>query len=336
MTRETAVRLFGPAHAFDDPVTAGLCIGVAAAMLAAPLVVPVFFRLRGTDPARRSEVWRRYVSWLVLVPLLVAPVLVGAATTIAGVGVLSLLCYREYARATGLFRERDISALVVAGILAITFAVADHWYGFFMALGPLGVSVIAGAAILADRPQGYIQRVALGTLGFLLFGVGLGHLGYMANDADYRPLVLTVLLCVELNDVFAFTAGRTFGRRRLAPNTSPNKTWAGALGALAGTTAVYSLIGRFLFEGTDLASPLNLLTLGVLISVTGQLGDLMLSSIKRDLGIKDIGATIPGHGGLLDRFDSLLLVAPAVFHFVHYFRGLGLDQPARILTGGAP
>jgi phosphatidate cytidylyltransferase len=269
-----------------------------------------------------------------MAPLLVLPALAGAAATIVGVAVLSLLCYREYARATGLFRERVISGMVVLGILAITFAIADHWYGFFMALAPLGVSVIAAVAILADRPQGYIQRVALGTLGFVLFGVCFGHLGYMANDADYRPLVLTILLCVEFNDVFAFITGRTLGHRRLAPNTSPNKTWGGALGALVLTTALYAVLGHFLFEGTVLGRPGHLVGLGVLLSVAGQLGDLMLSSIKRDLGIKDIGVTIPGHGGLLDRFDSLILVAPAVFHYVRYSRGFGLDQPARIFTGG--
>jgi phosphatidate cytidylyltransferase len=72
----------------------------------------------------------------------------------------------------------------------------------------------------------------------------------------------------------------------------------------------------------------------LIVSVAGQFGDLMVSSIKRDLGIKDMAATIPGHGGFLDRFDSLILVAPAVFHYVGYFRGFGLDQPTRIITGG--
>lgn len=334
MNQAARDRLFGIRDAFDDPVTVAITAGVAAALALAPALLAVTFRLRATSAARREEVWRRYRSWLVLAPLMAAPVLMCAATAIAAVAVLSLLCYREYARATGFFRERLMSGMVVVGIFAVTFAIVDHWYGFFMALGPLGVSAIAAVAILADRPAGYIQRVALGVLGFLLFGVCLGHLGYMADDADYRPVVLTVLLCVELNDVFAFVCGRTFGRRRLAPNTSPNKTWGGALGALLATTVLYAVIGRFLFAGTVLAEPAHLIGLGALISAAGQLGDLMLSSIKRDLGIKDIGVTIPGHGGLLDRFDSLILVAPAVFHYVGYFRGFGLDQPARIITDG--
>jgi phosphatidate cytidylyltransferase len=87
------------------------------------------------------------------------------------------------------------------------------------------------------------------------------------------------------------------------------------------------------FRATDLNRPLWLILLGMLVSVSGQLGDLMLSSIKRYLRIKDMGSTIPGHGGVLDRVNSLLLAAPAVFHDVGYFVGFGLDQPTRILTG---
>jgi phosphatidate cytidylyltransferase len=190
------------------------------------------------------------------------------------------------------------------------------------------------AAILRDQPQGYIQRVALGVLGFALFGSCLGHLGYLGNDRNYRPMVILVFLSVELNDVFAFVAGKTLGNRKLLPNTSPKKTIAGAVGALVLTTLLVMGVGPFVFQGTVLASPIHTAILGVLVSIIGQFGDLMLSSIKRDLGIKDMAATIPGHGGLLDRFDSVILVAPAVFHYINYFVGVGTDTAPHVLTGG--
>ena len=92
-------------------------------------------------------------------------------------------------------------------------------------------------------------------------------------------------------------------------------------------------LGRYVFRGTMLAAWPHLLVMGLLISALGQLGDLLLSSVKRDVGIKDMGATFPGHGGVLDRFNSLLLVSPALFHYIGYFQGVGLDQPPRIFTG---
>ncbi len=334
MSDATLDRLFGFRNAFDDPVTVWLTGITVAVLLVAPAIFVPLLRIRSVDAAGRSEIRKRYLSWLVITPMLIVPVLAGAATTIAGVAILSLACYREYARATGLFRERAISATIVVGIALVTFAVVDHWYGLFFAMGPHTVAAIAIIALVADRPDGYIQRVALGTLGFLLFGVCLGHIGYMANDPDYRPIVLMLLVTVESNDVFAYLAGKSFGNRKLLPNTSPNKTLGGALGAVVLTTTLTVVIGRFIFSGTPLGGWVPLIGLGVLISVVGQSGDLMLSSIKRDLGIKDIGVTIPGHGGLLDRFDSLILVAPAFFHFVAYFRGFGLDETTKIITGG--
>ena len=260
--------------------------------------------------------------------------LLGAAWTIAAIALMSLLCYREFARATGMFRQPAISSLVVLGILAVTFAVADHWYGLFVAITPLLIAVIAAVAICSDQPKGYIQRVALGVFAFLLFGICFGHLAYFANDANFRPMLLWLILCVELNDVFAYIVGKTLGRAKLAPNTSPNKTIAGAVGALVLTTALAAALGAIVFAGTPVDAPLRLLTLGLIVSVTGQLGDLTLSSIKRDLGIKDWASTFPGHGGLLDRFNSLLFAAPAVFHYVGYLQGIGLNQAPRIFTHG--
>lgn len=334
MNPQARERLFGAGHAFDHPITLGVTLALAALLLLTPAVIWLLVRLGRIDAKLRSELLLRYRSWLVLTPLIVLPILLGAAWTILAVCILSLLCYNEYARATGLFREKIISLVVVLGILALTFTELDHWYGLFVALVPFTIGILAISAILRDQPQGYIQRVALGVLGFALFGSCLGHLGYLANDWNYRPWLILIFLSVELNDVFAFLVGKTLGRRKLAPNTSPNKTIAGAVGALVLTTLLMMGAGPFVFQGTVLANWYHLLILGLLISSLGQFGDLMLSSIKRDLGIKDMAATIPGHGGLLDRFDSVILVAPAMFHYIGYFVGVGEDQVRRIFTGG--
>ena len=168
---------------------------------------------------------------------------------------------------------------------------------------------------------------------YTLFGAGLVHLGHMANDRGYRPLVLLLLTAVALDAVLAFTAGELIGGPKLLAATSPNKTVSGALGALLGTTGLVAALAAPIFADTPLDRWYLLLGLGAIVNVAGQAGDLMLSSIKRDLGIKDMGVVIPGHGGLLDRFNSLLLVAPAVFHYVGYYVGFGLYQPTRLFTG---
>lgn len=330
----TGERLWGWWHAFDHPVSLWVTVGVVAVLALALPAIELIARGGRVTPALRQELRARTLSWMVLASLMMAPILLGALFTILAVGALSLLCYQEYARATGLFRERMISLTVVIGILAVTFAVLDNWYRLFVALFPLSVVLIAIASIPLDKPEGYIQRVALGVFAFLLFGSALGHLGYMANDWNYRPIVLMILLAVGANDVFAFCVGKTLGGPKLLPKTSPNKTISGSLGALVLTTALVTLLSGPIFAGTALASLPHRIGLGIIISVLGQLGDLMLSSIKRDLGIKDIGAVIPGHGGILDRFNSLLLVAPASFHYIGYFVGFGLDQPMHIISGG--
>ena len=131
-----------------------------------------------------------------------------------------------------------------------------------MALAPLTVILIAAIAVASDRPEGYIQRTALGVFAFLFFGVCLGHFGYLANDSGYRPIVLLALVTVELNDVFAYTCGRLFGRRKLAPHTSPNKTWGGAIGAMILTMALVQGLGRVVFDG-PIATTWNLAALAV-------------------------------------------------------------------------
>jgi phosphatidate cytidylyltransferase len=285
--------------------------------------------------------YQRWKGWCWVAPALIVPILLGVFWTILGVFILSLLCFHEYARTTGLFREKIISFCVIAGILLVAFASLDGFPRLFFALAPLTVAVIAASTLQSDRPAGYIQRVALGVFGFLLFGYSLGYLGQIAamndivGDLGYRPVLLLILIGVSLNDVFAYCVGKSMGHKKLLPNTSPGKTVAGSVGALILTTLLVAFLGHFVFDETPMDTFWHLMTLGFMVSGLGQLGDLILSSIKRDVGVKDTGRIIPGHGGLLDRFNSLLLVPPAVYHYV----SLNLDQPIgvfahRIFTGG--
>lgn len=315
-----------PATRFYVELVGGTFVLATAAMLLLTVLGRVSERTR-------RDVWVRLGTWLVIAPAMLVPVVFCPGASMLAICVVSLLCYREYARATGLFRYHTLSVLVVVGIVSLTLASLDHWYNLFSAITPLMVVVIAAAGVLSDSPHGYIQRVSLACMGFLLLGTGLGHLGYMANDSGYRPVLLLVIISTQLNDIFAYVCGKSFGKRKVFPNTSPNKTLGGHLGALVLTTAFVAVSGRLVFRGTNLDSPTTLTALGLIISVGGQLGDLVLGSIKRDLGIKDMAATLPGHGGFLDRMNSSMLVAPAAFHFIGYFNGFGLDRGARVLSG---
>jgi phosphatidate cytidylyltransferase len=315
------------------PISVGILAMVGGILVLCPIVFFALEKAGRTSEKLRADLWTRWRSWLVLAPVMLVPLVAGRLWAIGAVAILAVFAYREFARATGLFRFRTVSAVVAVGILLIMAAAADNWYGLFVALGSLSTSLVVIAALLGDQPRGYIQRVALGVFAMVLFGVCLGHFALMANDSLGQPLMLAILLGVQMNDVFAYCTGKAFGRRKLCPQTSPNKTIGGAVGALVCTTVAMSFLLRGIFEGSPLDRWWHLGAMALLLSLCGQWGDLVMSSIKRDLGIKDMAALIPGHGGLLDRFDSLLFVGPALYHYIAYFRGVGGDLPVRILSG---
>ena len=329
-------RFFGCDHAFDHPLTRGVVGFLVIALAVSPLIFIALRKAIKLDDATYAELWARWRSWIWISIALIVPILLGAAWVIAGVFALSLLCYREFARATGIFREKLIGLAVVVSMLLICFAVVDNYPRLFFASAVLGIGLIAVITIPQDRPQGFIQRVALGIMGYLFFGFSFGYISLATSDPLYRPLLLLLLLGVELNDIFAYCSGRLFGGAKLLPRTSPGKTRAGSIGAMGLTTALVCVIGHWvLFPGTPMDRWPLLLILGSGMSLFGQLGDLLLSSIKRDIGVKDLGHTLPGHGGLLDRFDSLVFVAPLYYHFLSFILGpLGQGQATRIFTGG--
>lgn len=125
---------------------------------------------------------------------------------------------------------------------------------------------------------------------------------------DLGPMpVFALLIAVWMTDICAYGAGRLIGGPKMAPTVSPNKTWAGLLGGMAGAVATFIIFAHFTSGYENIT---NLIVLGIIIALVGQIGDLMESFLKRQAGAKDSGNLIPGHGGLLDRIDGLLLCAP--------------------------
>jgi phosphatidate cytidylyltransferase len=160
--------------------------------------------------------------------------------------------------------------------------------------------------------------MSLAIVAFIYVGWMFGHLGFLANATNAYGYLCFVIFATEVNDIAAFTFGRLFGRHPLRSEISPKKTREGALGALT-VSMILPWLLRFSFPEFG---PAQLILAGLIIGVGGQLGDLSISVIKRDIGTKDMGVSIPGHGGILDRIDSLIYVAPLFMHMTGYYHGL--------------
>ncbi len=157
-----------------------------------------------------------------------------------------------------------------------------------------------------------IKSVALTIFAPIYVGFLLSHLILIRKVDSYGVLlVLTVFLATWTCDISAYFLGSLFGKRKLAPKISPHKTWEGAIGGLLATALVVSC-----FWFIPVLNFFERILMGVVIAIFGQLGDLVESKLKRTVGAKDSGAILPGHGGILDRFDSLILSAPAAFYLM--------------------
>ena len=273
-----------------------------------------------------NHAWQSYRGWLIMVPVILLTLFLGRLVTIVFLTILALWGFSEYARATGLYRDWVMTGAVYAGILAVggTALVPDPttgvpgWYGLFIALPVYMIALLLAIPIARNRTQGQLQVLALAIVGFIYFGWMFGHLAFLANARYAYSYLFYLLFAVELNDVAAYTCGKLMGRRPFRSNISPNKTWEGALGALV-VSLILPWILRFTFPDFQAR---DCILVGLIVGIGGQLGDLAISVIKRDVGIKDMGTVIPGHGGILDRIDSLIYVAPLFLHVVRYFHDL--------------
>ena len=308
-------------EAIQSPIflTYAACVG--GLLLLAGSVLGIL-KLAGKDISSPA---RTYRGWLVMIPLVFGAVLLGREAFIIGVALLALFGFKEFARATGLYDDWWMTGGVYLAmlLLAIVTLMPDPrleqpgWYGFYMALPVFVIAFILLIPIARNRAKGQIQMVSLAIVGFIYFGWMFMHLGFLANTPNPYGYLLYLLLAVPLNDIAAYTCGKTFGKHKLREEISPNKTLEGSLGAIAISMALPWLLW-FSFPHFE---PLHLILTGLIVGIGGQLGDLVISFIKRDIGIKDMGTVLEGHGGILDRVDSMIFVAPIFFHMVRWFHG---------------
>jgi len=282
-----------------------------------------------------SELTRRVLFGIIAAPLGVLVVFYGGAALAALLAVVSALGAWEFfriARASGLTPMEDVG-IPLAGLVPL-FVHARYLGLYELPLSGIAIVVLAILALtiflrgVNGKPLGAAASTVFGVLytgGMLSFGYAIRYhpyviegvrvpLGAIAVTAGGLLLLLPLLL-TWASDIGAHFVGRAFGKRKLMPSVSPGKTVAGAVGGLAATVLVGWLYARFILTpSTQLAFVRGGIVLfSLLVSGAAQIGDLAESLLKREAGMKDSSHIIPGHGGVLDRFDSLLFVLPIAY-----------------------
>jgi phosphatidate cytidylyltransferase len=280
--------------------------------------------LRRGRPEHFIEVTARVRAWWWMSAIFALAVLVRRDIAIAFFALLSYLALKEYLSLIPTRRADRRTLFWVYLCVPLQYLwVGMHWYLMFLIFIPVwALLFLAARMTLRGETRDFLR--ALGTLqwGLLMMVFALSHLAYLLVLPDGKAmtgagagLLLYVVLLTELNDVLQFLWGKTLGRRKVLPTVSPGKTVEGLAGGVLTTTLLAVLLAPWL-------TPMDwnhALAAGLLIGMGGFLGDVTVSAIKRDIGVKDSGSLIPGHGGILDRIDSLLFTAPLFFHYIAYF-----------------
>ena len=295
--------------------------GVWALLIAATLLVLV---LRWRKPGHYGELVSRTASWWWMIGAFTFAIAVGETVAIVFLAFISYLALKEY---LSLIPTRRIDrGLLLFAYLAIPiqyYWAAIDWYNMFLVFVPVWLFLFFPALMaLRGETRGFLSAVGTLSWGLMLTVFCLSHMAMLLVSGEvHNPvaggvgLLFFLVVLTQFNDVAQYTWGKLSGRHKVTPQVSPKKTWEGLIGGVLTTVALAAVIGPYLTPMDVLWSALA----GLVLGLAGFLGDITISGMKRDLGVKDTGGLIPGHGGILDRVDSQTYAAPAFFHFFRYF-----------------
>ena len=308
-----------------DPQLAWLFGGVLGILVLASAIGGVLRRTAKSDAARATidNLNARTRAWWKMCAIFALTLLIGRAGSLVLFGLLSLLALREYI--TLVPTRRGDHGTLLWSFFIITplqyYLVGIKWYGFFAIMIPVFAFVFVPTRIaMSGDTEHFLERAAKIQFGLMICAFCLSHApallildipGFAGRNAQ---LLLYLVLVDQMSDVLQYVWGKLAGKHKIAPSVSPNKTWEGFLGGVATAT----LLGAALWWATPF-TPLQAAGMSLVITLLGFAGGLVMSAIKRDAGVKDFGAVIEGHGGILDRIDSLCFAAPIFFHLVRYF-----------------
>ena len=269
-----------------------------------------------------QELKERINSWWIIIAFFVIGAMLHTTMAMFFFAFLSYLALKEYftlipSRQT----DRRMMFYAYLSIIPQYYFAGIEWYGMFIIWIPvLMFLLLPFRQVLIGETKGFLENTSRVQWGLMMFVFGLSHLAYMitlepiaSNSVGGTELVLYLVLLTELNDILQYLWGKSIGKRKIIPKVSPNKTVEGFVGAFI-TIAILAVLFSFLTPFTWVEA----LIAGMIISGGGFIGDVVISMIKRDIGVKDSGNMLPGHGGILDRVDSLIYTAPLFFHYVYY------------------
>lgn len=305
----------------DSLRTLHYCLAGIFTLLA--LATIILFILRKFRPQYDwSELQQRINSWWVIVILFSLAMLSPKEVALTFWGFISFLSLKEYLTLTPTRRSDSMPLLWMYVAIPLQYIwVGMSWYGMFIIFIPVYVFLFLPVRmVLVGDTRGFLHSASIIHWGMMTTVFALSHVAFlmMLPDVDTSAGALLVIFLVAttgLNDIAQYLWGKTLGKIRITPTVSPNKTLAGLLGGVLSTTLLATILGPLLTP----MSWLHSLGAGVMIGMSGFCGDVVMSAIKRDLGVKDSGKLLPGHGGILDRLDSLIYTAPLFFHFYYYF-----------------